>query len=382
VLRKRYSDRAAAQSGGKRTSRPSRRDRNGGRIRCCRSDRNACDSRAPPSSSPSLARSKLPISEESSSQYSTAARLGRGLVLVILLAGTIPEGSFRHFRFGRGRLAERSPSETKAEEVRSGATPSSGSPASDPRRLTLETHRDYYAAGGYDIARLEWTLTEFLPSPQNLSVLEIGCGDGSMIELLAARGAKAQGTDASSSGIERCLQKGLSAQCLDVSTDGVPFPNDSFDVVISLETFEHLMNPYYALQEVRRVLRPAGRFICSVPNPLIGHPFLYPGLFEYRNFRQFLEQGGFAICRVRPWEWAPRETILPPALRRVPVLNGRLVAGGLRKVIEKSCLALGVFPAFCYWLWTFECQASRVTPSQFEDVSRSTMPGSTRNFSR
>ena len=80
---------------------------------------------------------------------------------------------------------------------------------------------------------------------------------------------------------------GVPAQCLDVSTDGLPFDDDAFDVVISLETFEHLMNPFYSLQEVRRVLRPSGRFISSVPNPRTGHPFLYPGLFEYGNFGSF-----------------------------------------------------------------------------------------------
>jgi SAM-dependent methyltransferase len=279
-----------------------------------------------------------------------------------------------------GRLRERFPPETKAEGARSAPTPSSA--PGEPRRITLDAHRDYYSAGGYDIARLEWTLNEFLSSPQSLDVLEIGCGDGAMLELLKARGANACGIDASLSGVHRCQQKGLSAQCLDVSTDGVPYPSCSFDVVISLETFEHLMNPYFSLQEVRRVLRPAGRFLCSVPNPLIGHPFLYPGLFQYRNFRLFLEQGGFSICRVQPWEWAPSETILPRALRGVPVLNGRILAGGLRKIVEKSYLLLNLFPAFCYWLWTFDCQLSDVAPSQFEEISRRTMPGSARHFSR
>jgi SAM-dependent methyltransferase len=278
-------------------------------------------------------------------------------------------------------MGERFPPERNAEAVCSSASPSIGKTASDPRQVALDTHRDYYAAGGYDKARLAWTLDQFLPSLQNLSILELGCGDGAMLELLTARGATAQGIDASSSGIARCHQNGLSAQCLDVSTDGVPFPNQSFDVVISLETFEHLMNPFYALQEVRRVLRDSGRFICSVPNPLTGHPYLYPGLFEYGNFRKFLEQGGFTIRCVRPWQWAPRETILPPALRRVPLLGGRIVAGGLRRLIEKSYRLFHAFPAFCYWLWTFECQKAELPRSQFQNVSLSTMPGSKQHLS-
>jgi len=250
----------------------------------------------------------------------------------------------------------------------------------DPRQIALEAHRDYYAKGGYDNRRLVWTLDQFLPDLRERAVLEIGCGDGAMLELLTQRGALVQGMDASSSGVAECKKKGLAAQCSDVSTDGVPFPNHSFDVVISLETFEHLMNPYYALQEVRRVLKPGGRFICSIPNPLTGHPYLYPGLFEYRNFRKFLLQGGFAISQVLPWEWAPRETVLPASLRNVPLLRSRLIAGGLRKVIEKASLSLGVFPAFCYWLWTFDCHKSDASPDQFERVSLSTMPLSKQHF--
>jgi len=291
------------------------------------------------------------------------------------------KGRFRTSIWEETRMDERRRPEANDMEVRSFPPASAAPSSSDLRQLALDAHRDYYAAGVYDIARLTWTIDEFFPTPKNLNVLEIGCGDGAMLQLLATRGAKAQGIDASSSGIARCRQNGLAAQCLDVSTDGIPFPAESFELVISLETFEHLMNPFYALQEVRRVLRPAGRFICSVPNPLTGHPYLYPGLFDYPNFRQFLVQGGFTISRVRPWEWAPRDSILPRALRHVPVLRGRIVAGGLRKLIEKSYLLFHAFPAFCYWLWTFDCRKSGPPPTQFHTVSLSTMPGSAQHFS-
>jgi SAM-dependent methyltransferase len=278
-------------------------------------------------------------------------------------------------------VVERFPSEMNSKAVCSSASAPVGKAVTDPRQVTLEAHRDYYAAGGYDNARLAWTLDQFLPSLQDLNILEVGFGDGAMLQLLTAGGANAQGIDASSSGISRCHEKGLAAQCLDVSTDGAPFPDQSFDAVISLETFEHLMNPFYALQEVRRVLRDSGRFICSVPNPLTGHPYLYPGLFEYANFRKFLGQGGFRVRCVRYWQWAPRETILPPALRRVPLLRGRIVAGGLRRLIEMSYRLFQAFPAFCYWLWTFDCQKVALPRSQFENVSLSTMPGSEQHRS-
>lgn len=251
----------------------------------------------------------------------------------------------------------------------------------DPRTIAMATHREYYASGSYDIDRLNWTISNFVSVSAGGKVLEIGCGDGSLLQLLVQKGIDATGVDASSSGIERCIAKGLSARCLDVSTEPLPFPQDCFDLIVSLETFEHLMNVHFAAQEVRRVLRPGGRFLCSVPNPLTGHPYLYPGLFEYKNFCKFLEQSGFAIERVDHWEWAPRETILPRWLRRVPVLNSRVVAGGFRTVLENCYRMSGAFPYFCYWLWTFDCRKSETNDRDvFENLSSSTKPGSGSQF--
>jgi|SRR5579884_249534 len=250
-----------------------------------------------------------------------------------------------------------------------------------PRELALASHRDYYAAGGFDSDRLNWTLDTFLSSEKQEKVLEVGCGDGAMLRLLKERRFDAVGVDASSSGIDRCLASGLAAHCLDISSDRLPFADDCFDVVISLETFEHLMNPYYALQEVRRTLRSCGRLICSVPNPLTGHPYLYPGLFEYKNFRRFLEQSGFSILRVDHWQWAPHSMILPRPLRTVPVVSSRIVAGGLRRIIERTFRFLGAFPSFCYWLWTFECLNTKsADAAPFEQISERTRPGSVPHF--
>jgi SAM-dependent methyltransferase len=251
----------------------------------------------------------------------------------------------------------------------------------NPREIALDAHRNYYSGGTYGDDRLIWTVDTFLSADSPGKILEVGCGDGAMLRLLAGRGMDATGVDASSTGIKRCRTLGLDAQCLDVSSDGLPFEDNLFDTIISLETFEHLMNPYYVLQEVRRVLRPSGRFLCSVPNPLTGHPYLYPGLFEYNNFRRFLEQSGFSVDQVRPWQWAPRETIFPVRMRNIPVLQGRFVAGGIRRMIEASWRAAGVFPYFCYWLWTFDCRNRKERPADpYRATVELTRPGPAKQF--
>jgi SAM-dependent methyltransferase len=223
-----------------------------------------------------------------------------------------------------------------------------------PEEIVREEHRDYYAAGGFDEGRLRWTVNTFLPNCCGKRILEIGCGDGRLLLLLRETN-EVCGVEASATGVEKCSAIGIRAFCMDVSTQPLPFPNDHFDFVVILETFEHLMNPYYGLLEIRRVLKENAKLICSVPNPKTGHPYLYPGLFEFPNFTRFLEQSGLQIKRIEPWDWAPRESILPIALRKNSILRSRYIAGVARRMIERVWRMAGRFPWFCYWLWTFEC---------------------------
>lgn len=243
-----------------------------------------------------------------------------------------------------------------------------------PDEIVREAHRDYYAAGSFDELRLRWTVDTFLPDSQGKCILEIGCGDGMLLSLL--KGAnEVYGIEASATGVEKCIAQGIRATCLDVSSVPLPFPDDHFDCVIILETFEHLMNPYYALLEIRRVLKEDAKLICSVPNPKTGHPYLYPGLFEFSNFRWFLQQSGFRIDRIEPWEWAPRESILPRTLRGNPVLRSRYVAGTARRVVERVWRLVGRFPSFCYWLWTFECvNVNKSSSTLLQQQAQATRP--------
>ncbi len=222
-----------------------------------------------------------------------------------------------------------------------------------PQNVAKEVHHGYYSAGSYPEERYAWTAETFLSACQGKRILEVGCGNGKLLKVLKSEN-EVYGVDASEDGIAACASEGIGAYCLDVCSEPLPFADGHFDFVICLETLEHMMNPYYALMEMRRVLRPGGELICSVPNPNWGHIMLYPGLFEYKSFCQFLEQCGFQILRVEPWEWAPRETILPASLRRFRLLRSRYVAGVLRRGLALLWRGAGRFPAFCYWLWTFE----------------------------
>lgn len=53
----------------------------------------------------------------------------------------------------------------------------------------------------------------------------------------------------------------------DVCLQPIPWPDHSFDAVVSLQTIEHLENPFHFIREASRVLKPGGIFIVSMPNP-------------------------------------------------------------------------------------------------------------------
>jgi SAM-dependent methyltransferase len=90
-------------------------------------------------------------------------------------------------------------------------------------------------------------------------VLDIGCRDGGLRAFLPA-GVRYQGIDVA--------QEFASPDILirDIAS-GIPFPDESFDYVFTIEVLEHVHNPWEALTEIRRVLRPGGVLILSVPNP-------------------------------------------------------------------------------------------------------------------
>ncbi|MGD0485553.1 MAG: class I SAM-dependent methyltransferase [Gemmatimonadales bacterium] len=95
--------------------------------------------------------------------------------------------------------------------------------------------------------------------PAGATVLEIGCRDGGLRRYLPA-GIRYQGMD---------IAPEFAASDIlirDVS-EGIPFPDASFDNVFCIEVLEHVPNPYGALTEIRRVLRSDGVLVLSVPNP-------------------------------------------------------------------------------------------------------------------
>lgn len=95
-------------------------------------------------------------------------------------------------------------------------------------------------------------------------VLDIGCGDGSLLAYLArAKGVDARGIELSQSGVNACVRHGLSVIQGDADSDLEAFPAGAFDAVVLSQTLQATRQPRHVLDELLRIGKTA---IVSFPN--------------------------------------------------------------------------------------------------------------------
>ena len=100
--------------------------------------------------------------------------------------------------------------------------------------------------------------------PKNISVLDVGCGDGSLINLLIKeKNIKARGLEIKEEYVKKCISRGLSVIEGDAETELHQFPDKSFDFVILSQTLQAFYNPEKVLKDLLRVGKSA---IVSIPN--------------------------------------------------------------------------------------------------------------------
>jgi methionine biosynthesis protein MetW len=98
-------------------------------------------------------------------------------------------------------------------------------------------------------------------------VLDVGCGDGALLQLLAdEKGVDGRGVEISQHGVNDCVAKGLSVIQGDADTDLDDYPDSSFDYVVLSQTLQATRKPRNVLVNMLRIGR---RAIVSFPN--FGH---------------------------------------------------------------------------------------------------------------
>jgi methionine biosynthesis protein MetW len=99
---------------------------------------------------------------------------------------------------------------------------------------------------------------------KNTRVLDVGCGDGTLMEFLKNnKKIDIRGIEISKKNVQKCVGKGLTVIEGDAEKDLTQFPNLSFDFVILSQTLQAFLNPEIVIDELLRVGKKA---IVTVPN--------------------------------------------------------------------------------------------------------------------
>lgn len=96
--------------------------------------------------------------------------------------------------------------------------------------------------------------------------LEIGTGTGGMLHTLLARGLHARGVEIDPALIAESRKWFGDLPVQPVWGVELPFPDASFDLVLSFDVLEHIFDSDAHLREVSRVLRPGGRYLIQTPS--------------------------------------------------------------------------------------------------------------------
>jgi len=132
--------------------------------------------------------------------------------------------------------------------------------------------------------------------PSGARVLDIGCGDGSLMEVLQGeRQVDARGLEIDPADVELCVSKGLSVIQGDADRDLADYPDGAFDYAILSQTLQTARRPDQMLDQLLRVGRQA---FVSFPN------------FAYWRMRlSLLANGRMPVTRHLPVSWYETENI-------------------------------------------------------------------------
>lgn len=113
-------------------------------------------------------------------------------------------------------------------------------------------------------ARLRAVLDRLAPMVPGRRLLDVGCGEGQLIDAAVAGGWDPLGIDLSPAAVEIAQSFGLPCQVVDLYSDDLEF--GSFDVVTMIEVLEHIPDPGPFLARAADLLRPGGLLYLTTPN--------------------------------------------------------------------------------------------------------------------
>ena len=125
--------------------------------------------------------------------------------------------------------------------------------------------------------------------PEGAHVLDLGCGDGALLEhLLRERRCTGYGIEIDDANVLACVRRGVNVLQLNLHQGLSSFEDQSFDVVLQIDTLQHLRNAEVMLRETARVGRIG---IVAFPN------------FAHWPNRLSVLRGRMPVTRHLPYQW-------------------------------------------------------------------------------
>jgi methionine biosynthesis protein MetW len=143
------------------------------------------------------------------------------------------------------------------------------------------------------------TLADLVPTGSR--VLDLGCGTGELLAyLMRERGCTGYGVEIDDANVQACLARGVNVIQLNLEEGLALFADSSFDVVLQIDTLQHLRNTEVMLRETARVGRTA---IVAFPN------------FAHWPNRLAVLRGRMPVTKVLPYQWYDTPNIRVGTLR-------------------------------------------------------------------
>jgi len=194
---------------------------------------------------------------------------------------------------------------------------------------------------------------------KNKSILDIACGDGSILKDLAKHN-KVYGVDISDSLLKKARRNGIKTALhnLDEKKD-LPYSESFFNVILLFEIVEHLFNPEILFKKCFRILKKNGKIYMTLPNqaypkrleriqkslesalnnvykekiPEKAKRFADINIMSISKLKKLLSDTGFQIKKIRGWNWKIEEL---SAKKRNELWDNPKKSEDLLIVIEKK----------------------------------------------
>ena len=145
--------------------------------------------------------------------------------------------------------------------------------------------------------------------PAGSRVLDLGCGNGELLAWLQKhKGCSGYGIEIADANVHACVQRGVNVIQLNLEEGLALFDDRSFDVVLQIDTLQHLRNTERMLRETARVGRIG---IVSFPN------------FAHWANRLFVMTGRMPVTRALPYQWYETPNIRVGTYADFEVLAGK-----------------------------------------------------------